>query len=164
MTRPSKRTRVIAVTGVMGLGAGAAIAMLALKGPDPKQSDPSVASEDTQDISGPESPLFGAPAEVIQAYSQANLDPVENRTNARGQTYGTGSNASTYADFPDLVAVWVDPETIGFVHRAQMFSDDFEDMKSPQGLRTTNPEPGLITAYESDGVTVITDAYSPTGN
>lgn len=58
MTRPSKQTRVIAVTGVMGQGAGAAIALIALKGPDPSQSHPSVASEHTHDISGPESPLW----------------------------------------------------------------------------------------------------------
>lgn len=74
-------------------------------------------------------------------------------TNALGQTYGSSALAQNDSEIPDLVSVWVDETTIGYVPKSHFLPpkpDDPTSLEDP-GRRGD----GFVLAYASDGKTEL---------
>lgn len=83
-----------------------------------------------------------------RAMEAAGLDLENYGTNESGQTYGTDAFAATSDEAPDLIAVWIDSDTIGYVYH-----DDYYPQSQVQGEL-------IVTAYASDGKTVLAEKLS----
>lgn len=79
--------------------------------------------------------------------------------NASGLTYGAvpDAGAAPYKEWPDLVSMYVAPDEIGFVHKADLHeSDDPEDNPStPEEMEAFQSRSRVITIYAADGTTVL---------
>jgi hypothetical protein len=73
--------------------------------------------------------------------------------NASGQTYGSSMLARNRDEIPDLVSVWVDETTIGYVPK------DILDPASPDDfgrqIDAGQRRDGQVMAYKSDGKTQL---------
>jgi len=77
--------------------------------------------------------------------------------NAAGQTYGSAAHAATIEQMPELISVWVDKDTVGYVPREVLFpaNPSAEKALASNGLRVNN----TVRAYKSDGKTIIGDVF-----
>jgi len=73
--------------------------------------------------------------------------------NSSGQTYGSSMGMPDSAQFPDLVSVWVDEDTIGYVPRAVIVPAGPGDIARQEdaGLRRG----GYVMAFKADGKTEL---------
>lgn len=93
---------------------------------------------------------------VVPETAAAGASP-EYPRNSDGLTYGTIDGVDTIEDMPDLVSIWVDEDTIGYVPKEVLFP---ASPAQARALATTGErEDNTVTAFETDGETVIGDVF-----
>jgi|GEM_PF-2935670 len=143
----------LSVVGVIGIGVGVSIA--ASTGLFGSSADAAPAFSIPSAHVEPEASDPLVEQQVARALAAAKLNPELRSVNASGQSYGTGNDASSILDMPELVAIWIDPDTIGYVPREQMFPG-IDYSSSSQSQKKYPPSSGKgVTVYDSDGKTVL---------
>jgi len=96
------------------------------------------------------------------------------QTNANGETYGSLAGLSD-DEAPDLVAVEMEDGLVAYVRSVELFEAEGGNVSSPEEALAyerarASEGPVSVTAYESDGVTVVGEwflggvDYLPDGN
>jgi hypothetical protein len=84
----------------------------------------------------------------------------EFEVNARGQSFGSAIGYDdTSESLPDLVGVYTDQGTTGYVHAEEIFPEAFgvgfpTSPKEALALQESNKD-RVLTAFDSDGITVV---------
>ena len=114
-------------------------------------------------VTFPTNPVnWTAPAAAAKA--TATAAPTDRKTNERGQTYGSGENAKTDSDLPDLVSAIADNGRTGYIKATELTRSKALAPQEARRLPVT-AVPGGQTAYSAparsvpvyntDGVTQI---------
>lgn len=151
--RPWGNRLLIAVIGVMSAAIGVAIAANLPIHSASQAADGGGASDPTTD-----SELVPESAEIAQAVEEAQLDLNETQVNQNGETYGTLSDTTSFEDAPDLIAVWIDSETIGYVPRAYIMPNP-EVAAEVELLDSVSTPGAAVDAYDHTGTHVIGQWY-----